>query len=64
MKKILAIGIISGVVLFVFTSSLAKQLEGKRPKEKKPDDLAEKNKTEGYFYHQAEQDIETDLQRI
>ncbi|KAA0992012.1 BrnT family toxin [Dyadobacter sp. UC 10] len=29
MKRIIAIGVISGVVLFVFFTSYAKQLEGK-----------------------------------
>jgi hypothetical protein len=53
MKKIVAIGVISGVVLFVYLNSLARQMDGKLRKEKKDGEIAEKNETEGYFYHQS-----------
>jgi len=63
MKKIVAIGIITGVVMFLFVISCGKRMQaGNTEKEKA--DVAKKNKTEGYFYHQAEQDTKTDSSRI
>ncbi|MCE7063652.1 hypothetical protein [Dyadobacter sp. CY326] len=54
MKKILAIGAISGVVLYVFFNKFFREMEGKFAAEKKQPELAGNNKTEGYFYHQSE----------
>lgn len=63
MKKIVAIGIITGVVMFLFVVSCGKRMQtGNTEKEKV--DMAKKNKTEGYFYHQPEQDTNTDSSRI
>ncbi len=64
MKKIIAVGVITGVVVFVFLTSCAKQMEAKKGDTKKEGDVAEKNKTEGYFYHQSEQDRTTDSTKI
>ena len=64
MKKIIAIGVITGVVVSVFLTSCAKQMQDKGGKGKKEGNLAAKNKTEGYFYHQEEQDMQTDSTKI
>lgn len=63
MKKSIAIGIISGVVLFLFVISCGKRMQA-RNTDNEEKDVAKKNKTEGYFYHQAEQDTRTDSSRI
>lgn len=54
MKKILAVGAISGVVLYVFFNKFFDQLENGRGLQKKQDAIDGNNKTEGYFYHQSE----------
>jgi hypothetical protein len=54
MKKILAVGAVSGVVLYVFFNKFFRQIEGNFGLEKKRGELAGNNKTEGYFYHQSE----------
>jgi hypothetical protein len=64
MKKIIAVGVITGVVVFVFFTSCARQMDGKKNKSKKEGEIADKNKTEGYFYHQSEQDRTTDSTKI
>ncbi|MCE6989505.1 hypothetical protein [Dyadobacter sp. CY323] len=64
MKKIIVIGVITGVVVFVFLTSCSRQMEAKKGGEKKDTNLADKNKTEGYFYHQSEQDRSTDSTKI
>lgn len=61
MKKSIAIGIITGVVLFLFVISCGKRMQaGNKEKE----GVAKKNKTEGYFYHQAEQDTSKDSSTV
>ncbi|MBO9611857.1 MAG: hypothetical protein J7619_04140 [Dyadobacter sp.] len=61
MKKSIAVGIISGIVLFLFVISCGKRMQaGNAEKE----GVAKKNKTEGYFYHQAEQDTSKDSSTI
>ena len=61
MKKSIVIGIISGIVLFLFVISCGKRMQaGNAEKE----GVAKKNKTEGYFYHQAEQDTSKDSSTI
>lgn len=63
MKKIIAIGIITGVALFLFVVSCGKRMHtGNSEKEKA--DITKKNKTEGYFYHQPEQGTGTDSSTI
>ncbi|MCF2502222.1 hypothetical protein L0663_02445 [Dyadobacter sp. CY107] len=54
MKKILAVGAVSGVVLYVFFNKFFRQMERNFHLEKKQDEIAGNNKTEGYFYHQGE----------
>ncbi|SKB43907.1 hypothetical protein [Dyadobacter psychrophilus] len=54
MKKILAVGAVSGVVLYVFFNKFFRQMERNFGLEKKQDEIAGNNKTEGYFYHQSE----------
>ncbi|MCF2487965.1 hypothetical protein [Dyadobacter sp. CY347] len=54
MKKILAVGAVSGVVLYVFFNKFFRQMERNFSTEKKQNELAGNNKTEGYFYHQSE----------
>lgn len=54
MKKILAVGVVSGVVLYVFFNKFFRQMETNLGLQKKPDEIAGNNKTEGYFYHQSE----------
>lgn len=54
MKKILAVGAVSGVVLYVFFNKFFRQMERNFGAEKKQDELTGNNKTEGYFYHQSE----------
>lgn len=54
MKKIVAIGVITGVALFLFVISCGKRMQAGNT-EKEKTDIAKKNKTEGYFYHQPEQ---------
>jgi hypothetical protein len=54
MKKILAVGAVSGVVLYVFFNKFFNQLENRLGLEKKQGEIAGNNKTEGYFYHQSE----------
>ncbi|OJV19957.1 MAG: hypothetical protein BGO21_11215 [Dyadobacter sp. 50-39] len=63
MKKVIAIGIITGVVLFLFVISCGKPMQ-KGNTEKEQADVAKKNKTEGYFYHQPEQETKTDSSSI
>lgn len=63
MKKIIAIGVITGVVMFLFVISCGKRMQTSSTEAEKAD-VAKKNKTEGYFYHQAEQDTKTDSSRI
>ena len=63
MKKIIGIGIITGVVMFLFVISCGRRMETSNT-EKEQADVAKKNKTEGYFYHQPEQDTKTDSSRI
>jgi hypothetical protein len=64
MKKIIAIGVITGVVVFVFLTSCARRMDEKKNLSKKDGEVADKNKTEGYFYHQSEQDRTTDSTKI
>ncbi|MEO6284214.1 MAG: hypothetical protein ABIN80_01845 [Dyadobacter sp.] len=64
MKKIIAVGVLTGVVVFVFFTSCVKQMGGKKNMSKKEGEIADKNKTEGYFYHQSEQDRTTDSTKI
>jgi hypothetical protein len=64
MKKIIAIGVITGVVVFVFLTSCARRMDEKKNLSKKEGEVADKNKTEGYFYHQSEQDRTTDSTKI
>jgi hypothetical protein len=64
MKKIIAIGVITGVVVFVFLTTCARRLDEKKNLSKKDGEVADKNKTEGYFYHQSEQDRTTDSTKI
>lgn len=54
MKKILAVGAVSGVVLYVFFNKFFRQMERNFGHEKKQDEITGNNKTEGYFYHQSE----------
>ncbi len=54
MKKILAVGAVSGVVLYVFFNKFFRQMEQNFGHEKKQDEISGNNKTEGYFYHQSE----------
>jgi hypothetical protein len=54
MKKILAVGAISGVVLYVFFNKFFREMEGRLGVEKKQDGITGNNKSEGYFYHQSE----------
>jgi hypothetical protein len=63
MKKIIAIGVITGIAVFLFFTSCAKRMQANNS-EKEKADVAKKNKTEGYFYHQPEQDTSTDSSRI
>ena len=63
MKKIIGIGIITGVVMFLFVISCGKRMQTSNT-EKEQADVAKKNKTEGSFYHQPEQDTKTDSSRI
>lgn len=63
MKKIIAIGVITGVIMFLFVISCGKRMQASNLEADKAD-VAKKNKTEGYFYHQAEQDTKTDSSRI
>lgn len=63
MKKIISIGIITGIVMFLFVISCGKRMQTSNT-EKEQTDVAKKNKTEGYFYHQPEQDTKTDSSRI
>nr|WP_295921591.1 hypothetical protein [uncultured Dyadobacter sp.] len=58
MKKIIAIGVITGIVVFVFMSSCARRMEARRNQENP--DVARKNKTEGYFYYQPQQPSNVD----
>ena len=61
MKKSITIGIITGIVLFLFVIACGKRMQaGNTEKE----GVAKKNKTEGYFYHQAEQDTSKDSSTI
>lgn len=63
MKKIIAIGVITGVALFLFVISCGKRMQaGNTEKEKAG--LTKKNKTEGYFYHQPDQGKGTDSSTI
>ncbi|SDE09859.1 hypothetical protein SAMN04487996_103339 [Dyadobacter soli] len=63
MKKSIAIGIITGIVMFLLVISCGKRMQTSN-KETEKADVAKKNKTEGYFYHQAEQDTKADSSRI
>jgi len=63
MKKSIFIGIITGVVMFLVVISCGKRMQANNT-EKEKADVAKKNKTEGYFYHQPEQDTSTDSSRI
>jgi hypothetical protein len=54
MKKILAIGIVSGVVIYVALSTYTRQVERSLRRLKSPDADTGKNETEGYFYHQTQ----------
>jgi len=63
MKKIIAIGVITGVVVFLFVVSCGKRMQA-RSTGQDSTDVAKKNKTEGYFYHQPEQDTKTDSSKI
>ena len=54
MKKILAIGIVSGVVIYVALSTYTRQVERSLRRLKNPDADSGKNETEGYFYHQTQ----------
>lgn len=63
MKKIIAIGVITGVALFLFVISCGKRMQANSTEGEK-ENVAKKNKTEGYFYHQPEQDTKTDSSRI
>lgn len=63
MKKSIAIGIITGVVMFLFVISCGKRMQPGNTQKEEADE-AKKNKTEGYFYHQPEQDSKTDSSRI
>ncbi|MCF0070757.1 hypothetical protein LZD49_09755 [Dyadobacter sp. CY261] len=66
MKKSIAIGIITGIVMFVFVISCGQRTQTGDQKDRKSDsaDVAQKNKTEGYFYHQPEQGTGTDSSKI
>lgn len=63
MKKIVAIGVITGVALFLFVISCGKRMQAGNT-EKEKTDITKKNKTEGYFYHQPEQGTGTDSSTI
>lgn len=58
MKKIIATGVITGIVLFLFITGCARRMEARRNQENP--DVARKNKTEGYFYYQPQQPSNTD----
>lgn len=55
MKKILAIGIVSGVVIYVALSTYARQLEKSLRRLNSGNADSGKNETEGYFYHQTQE---------
>jgi len=55
MKKILAIGIVSGVVVYVALSTYARQLERSLRRLNSGDSASGRNETEGYFYHQTQE---------
>ncbi|WP_342083539.1 hypothetical protein [Dyadobacter sp. OTU695] len=63
MKKSIAIGVITGVALFLFVISCGKRMQTANT-EKEKADMTKKNKTEGYFYHQPEQGTGTDSTSI
>ena len=54
MKKILAVGVVSGVVLYVYFNKFFREMENRLGMEKNPEAITDNNKTEGYFYHPSE----------
>ncbi|GGB78493.1 hypothetical protein [Dyadobacter sediminis] len=54
MKKILAIGIVSGVVVYFALSTYTRQVEKSLRRLKNRNSDSGKNETEGYFYHQTQ----------
>jgi len=63
MKKSIAIGVITGIALFLFVISCGKRMQTANT-EKEKADITKKSKTEGYFYHQPEQGTGTDSTSI
>ncbi|WP_353718254.1 hypothetical protein [Dyadobacter sp. 676] len=63
MKKSIIIGTAAGVILFLLVISCGRRMQASDQKTEQSD-VAKKNKTEGYFYHQPEQDTRTDSSRI